>query len=330
MPYLLLFRRLLILLGGAFSLSLIIVSCTHDDLNEEKQIPEIELREPKLLSITFKRVDNPLQLVDDIYSEIIGDSLVECWIRHLVSSKELIPLFDYNGDSVVINGQKYIPGEKVDFRSPLEIKVLSHEKSKEYTVSVHSFTGLPVVWIETENRKSITSKEEYMKASFRLDEDVVTRSAGSSFVDSVNIKGRGASSWKQSPKKSYRLKFDKKVSLLDEPKDKSWVLIANHFDKTMIRNMIAFYMGGLSNLDYTPKFHFVELMLNGCYDGTYMLGEKLKISSNRINVGDDGFLLEINSDALRDGDGVLFYTDSISKPIDIKDPEVVVDDENYI
>ena len=82
-----------------------------------------------------------------------------------------------------------------------------------------------------------------------------------------------------------------------KPKDKSWVLLANFADKTMLRNYLAFYMGRISNLDYTPRSHFVELMLNGRYNGTYQLCEKLKISGDRVNVGDDGFLMEIDARA---------------------------------
>ena len=34
-----------------------------------------------------------------------------------------------------------------------------------------AFTGLPVVWVEAEGRREVTSKEEYLRASFRLDGD---------------------------------------------------------------------------------------------------------------------------------------------------------------
>ena len=142
----------------------------------------------------------------------------------------------------------------------------------------------------------------------------------------VKIKGRGNSTWAMA-KKPYALKFDEKISLLDEPKDKSWVLLANYADKTSLRNQTAFYMGSISNLDYTPRFHFVDLMLNGRYNGTYQLGEKIKISKDRVNVGDDGFLLEI--DAKAGADEITFYTNHLNHPVNIKDPDVEVDDENY-
>jgi hypothetical protein len=104
------------------------------------------------------------------------------------------------------------------------------------------------------------------------------------------------------PKKPYRLKFENKIALFGEEKDKSWVMLANYYDKTMIRNQIAFYMGKSSNLEYTPKFHYVELILNGRYNGTYQLGDKIKVGSNRVNVGDDGFLLEVDGTAEREED----------------------------
>ena len=157
-------------------------------------------------------------------------------------------------------------------------------------------------------------------------EDVRTRSAGDVTEADVKIKGRGNSTWAMA-KKPYALKFDEKISLLDEPKDKSWVLLANYADKTSLRNQTAFYMGSISNLDYTPRFHFVDLMLNGRYNGTYQLGEKIKISKDRVNVGDDGFLLEI--DAKAGADEITFYTNHLNHPVNIKDPDVEVDDENY-
>jgi hypothetical protein len=86
-------------------------------------------------------------------------------------------------------------------------------------------------------------------------------------------------------------------------------------------------MGSISSLDYTPRYHFVELMLNGMYMGTYQLGEKLKIGKDRVNVGDDGFLLEIDAKAA--DDEVTFMTEHLEQPVNIKDPEVVVEDENY-
>lgn len=52
---------------------------------------------------------------------------------------------------------------------------------------MHSFTGLPVVYINTINFQPIESKDNYLRAYFRIVEDVRTRAAGDIFEDSVNI-----------------------------------------------------------------------------------------------------------------------------------------------
>lgn len=283
----------------------------------------------KLLSFSIMANDNPMQLTADVKGEIIGDSVVECRVPNIMSDKELIPLVEFTGESIMFDDVPATIGSlKHDFKKPVKMTLINGGKSKDYTIYVHSYTGLPVMWIETEGRQDITSKEEYLKASFKLQENVTTRGAGDVLIESVNIKGRGNSTWELA-KKPYALKFDKKVSLLNEPKDKSWVLLANYTDKTMLRNAIAFYMGHISDLDYTPRYHFVELIINGRYNGTYQLCDKLKIAKDRVNVGDDGFLLEIDSRAPEEEDSRYFRVEHLSEVINIKDPNVEYNDDDY-
>lgn len=142
----------------------------------------------------------------------------------------------------------------------------------------------------------------------------------------MKIKGRGNTTW-ELPKKPYKIKFDEKTSLLGEPADKEWVLLANYTDKTALRNETAFDMGRISNLDYTNRTHFVEVILNGVYNGTYQLGEQLKISKDRVNVGDDGYLLEIDAKAA--ADDITFKVAHIEQPINIKEPELKFEEDAY-
>jgi spore coat protein CotH len=172
----------------------------------------------------------------------------------------------------------------------------------------------------------VDSKDNYLSGTFRIVEDIKTRGAGDVFEDSVKIKGRGNSTWLM-PKRPYKLKFDKKVSLLGEPADKEWVLLANYVDKTFLRNRTAFDMGHMSKLEYTNRSHFVELVLNGEYCGTYQLAEQIKVGADRVNVGDDGYLLEV--DAKADSTDVTFIVKRVGQPINIKSPEVEVGDSAY-
>ncbi len=301
-----------------------------------------KLVKPRLTSLEFLASDNPESLIEDAVCTITGDSVADCWVSHLMddfynstnsvsnrSGKQLIARFTFDGDCVRADDRKIESGiTPLNFSRPRKITVIAGEMTKDYTVYVHAFTGLPVLWIETEDRAPITSKDNYVPARFCLVEDVVTRSPGDVIETIGQIKGRGNTSWSM-PKKPYRLKFSEKVSLLGEPADKSWVLLANYSDKTMLRNATAFYMGEMSNIGYTPRSHFVEVILNGSYDGTYQLCEKLKISKHRVNVGDDGFLMEIDEKENPEENPINFRIKHIRNPIYIKDPDVKPGDDSY-
>lgn len=284
----------------------------------------------EITSFSFKESDNPKVLQDNLICDI-DNGQIRGRIPHITEDKKMIPSIGFEGEGKLIlhSDRSKEVQSPTDFSQTVVYDVIDEETEDvldSYEVNVSSFTGLPVLWIETEDRKSIDSKDVYIKASYRLESSGIT---SDEIVASGKIKGRGNSSWLYTNKKSYTIKFDEKQSILGEPKDKSWVLIANAFDKSKLRNYLAYYMGSLSKLDYTPHFHYVDLMLNGSYWGTYMLGDKLKISKNRVNVGDNGFLVEIDERAIGEG-AVYFTTNHLLQPVNIKEPEdVVVNDENY-
>ena len=295
-------------------------------MSEDSLNPVIE--DPQLKSFSFLSCDNPMQLTTDVKGEIIGDSIVDCWVPNIMSDKQLIPQAEFIGESIKFDDiSATIGSTKYDFKKSVKLTIANGNKTKDYSVLVHSFTGLPVMWIETEGRKDINSKEDYLRASFKLVEDVRTRSAGDIIEDSVNIKGRGNTTWDM-PKKPYRLKLDHKQALLNEPKNKAWVLLNNFADKTMIRNKLALYLGGIGNFDYTPRSHYVELILNGRYNGTYLLCERVEVGEDRVNVGEDGFLIVL--DEKPDANDVVFTTNHLdNKVIQIKYPKVSSGDDNY-
>ena len=64
----------------------------------------------------------------------------------------------------------------------------------------------------------------------------------------------------------------------------------------MIRNKIARFMGEISALDYTPNAEYIELFINDDYQGI-LDWSKVEESNNRVNIGDEGYLIEIDTDA---------------------------------
>lgn len=306
----------------------------NDSTQDKIDQTEYNLHPAFLKYMEFLSSDNPVQMVEDAKCEIIGDSVVECWITNIMDNKKLIPRFVYEGTEMTIDGKEVVSGETIiDFRKPISLVVKSKMQTKSYTVYVHSYTGIPMLWLETDKRENIALTTKYYQANLKLVEDVKTRAAGDVIEARVRVRGVGDISWYQSKvhpslqigKNSYAILFSEVVSLFDEPKNNDWELMPNADDNTMLRTQTMFYMGHLSNLPFTPRYHFVDLMLNGRYYGTYMLGDRMENASARVDVGFNGYILKIDAATT----GVNFTTSEIEQPLSILTPSVLVGDNNY-
>ena len=104
----------------------------------------------------------------------------------------------------------------------------------------------------------------------------------------IGIEIRGSSS-QMFPKKGYGVETrnadqtDLDVSLLGMPAESDWVLYGPYSDKSMIRNVLTYTLGA-SMMKYSPRCRFAELILNGSYEGVYVLIEKIKRDKNRLNI----------------------------------------------
>ena len=116
------------------------------------------------------------------------------------------------------------------------------------------------------------------------------------FEDSdVEIKGRGNFSWTL-PKKSYQIKLSKKQNVLGMGKAKTWLLIANYADATLMRNKLTYDLAKELNMPYTQNSEWVELWVDGEYLGNYLLVEKIQINDNRVELkNSQGLLIEMDN-----------------------------------
>ncbi|GHU45682.1 hypothetical protein FACS1894120_0990 [Clostridia bacterium] len=158
---------------------------------------------------------------------------------------------------------------------------------------------IPAVYITTDSGKDITSKTKYVAGKFSMAVPKTSRYEKVAQTD-MTIKGRGNSTWAM-PKKPYRIKFNKKISLLGLPKSKDWILLANHADRSLIRNTVAFEAARETGLGFVPTAIPVSLYVNGAYKGVYTLGDAVEVQPGRVELGsndakskkDVGFLLEV-------------------------------------
>ena len=153
-----------------------------------------QVAEPKLLSIEFVAADNSQQLKNNITCEIVGDSIIDCWLPSIMKEKYLIPRFTFDGTLVTIDEKEAESGVSMfDFTKPVVLTVHTSAKSVSYKMYVHAYTGLPLLYIDIAGKREVTSKDYYLDATLRLVEDVKTRAAGDVVSAPVHIKGRGNS-----------------------------------------------------------------------------------------------------------------------------------------
>lgn len=120
----------------------------------------------------------------------------------------------------------------------------------------------------------------------KVDMVLETFSGDSTFVYAGRIETRGGFSI-SFPKQSFEIDLEVDVSLAGLAADDDWILNANYIDKTFIRHVIAYDLFRAMNANnVAPQTKYVELSLNGNYNGLYVLMEKLDRSSLAIDKAD--------------------------------------------
>ena len=105
----------------------------------------------------------------------------------------------------------------------------------------------------------------------------------------MDIRGRGHSTWTRAGKKPFKIKLDEKKSLFGLKENKHWVLLANYFDDTLIKNRITTWLGERLGFEFTPRGVPVDLVMTGQQYGTHYLGnyyfsENVRVDKNRLNL----------------------------------------------
>ena len=274
-------------------------------------------------SMAFLKVNNETSVYQDI---TFNTSSKNISIKTpFISSPNLVLSYKIHGCKVTVNGVEQESGVTVnDFSSPVTYK-LTYASGKEetYTISV-TYSGLPVLFINTPNNATVPDKHSDWLAN--TDIKLYNPDWTVDLEGKTGIRGRGNSTWSY-PKKPYALKLDNKSKVLGMPKHKRWVLLANWMDRTILRNRISFAVAMKTGLAWTPHGEFVELILNGQHKGNYYLCEQIKIDENRVDIDeldetktDSGFLMEL--DTYYDEE-YKFHSQYYNLPYMFKDPDEV-------
>lgn len=167
-------------------------------------------------------------------------------------------------------------------------------------------SNLTIARVQTVNNQSIPD-EPKIDASLQL-----SLKGQILYEGPIGIEIRGSSS-QMFPKKQYGFETrddsneDLNVQLLDFPEENDWIFHAPYSDKSLMRNALIYDLSR-SIGRYTTRVKYIDFYLNGRYDGLYLLMEKLKRDSGRIDInklkpeeiaGEDltgGYILKIDKE----------------------------------
>ncbi len=155
---------------------------------------------------------------------------------------------------------------------------------------------MPTISVNT-GGKTITSRDDYVSCLVDLD---ATNEDFCFEKNSAEIRFRGNSTYDVGKKKAYRIKFNSKRNMLgmnEGAECRNWVLLAEYFDNSMIRNSTCLSLASMLVTEYTSDWRYVRLELNGTFMGVFLLAEQAQINENRVNIEEAGK----DSDALESG-----------------------------
>lgn len=210
--------------------------------------------------------------------------------------------------------------------------------------------GLPVVYVDIGDEE-LQKVNESLDHSYRCTEGTITVTVPEGYkgdysdveIDDSDtqdmaiefFRGRGNSTW-SNDKKPYTFKLKSKTDLLGMGSDKTWVLLANRSDPTLLKNRISMYLGRKLGVDYTPKMLPVDVVMNDQYYGSYLLAQDVRISESRVAIDkmemDDisgenvtgGYILSLEPYAQELPENV--FTTEREVPFGMKEPEFTLKD----
>lgn len=173
-------------------------------------------------------------------------------------------------DGVLVSNGSTV--ERFDLRTTYPMQ-LGDVKTK---ISFYQADDIATMHIDTRsgNMEYIHSDKEHKES---VTVTLVDENGNIDYVGQIDeLKGRGNATW-ACRKKPYSLTLSTEENLLGMGCGEKWILLANALDESNLHNYLAFELARKTELGWTPGCAYVELYLNGEYNGLYLLTECVEV-----------------------------------------------------
>ena len=224
----------------------------------------------------------------------IGEETVQTWEKEGVHYL-FLPAFVQMEDVILTpySPEFYIldQGKKISRNESIEGVLQDRKSSCQLTASGEKFklcvlksANIPALFLDT-NSGGI----EELKADKEYRVSGTVKAVGTDGVWGkgyalTSIGGRGNTSFAGYEKKPFSITLNEAVSILGLPEGQKYALISNASDPSLIRNDMARRMEMALGLEFSHTGQFVDLYVNGMYEGNYYLCDDIEIGEKRVNI----------------------------------------------
>ncbi|MDO5153941.1 MAG: CotH kinase family protein [Eubacteriales bacterium] len=202
--------------------------------------------------------------------------------------------------------------EFLQLDTPYALKYANKSRNLDTTLTFLQSGNVPTIYIDVQSGSmdyihAVKGNEESGK--MRL----YSADGGLEYAGSIkSINGRGNSTWYCS-KKPYSLSLTYEADLLGMGAAEKWILLANAYDASNLRNKIAYDFAQAVGLDYSPQCQWVDLYLNGDYAGLYLLSTRNEIHEQRVAISEkNSFLVSMELQHRLEKAGIPFINSDCS------------------
>ena len=191
-------------------------------------------------------------------------------------------------NSVSFDNRSFGSGETADLSGMLGRKMKLTRNGKGRLGNIIIYQGSAVANVHlTLDEKSLKKAMKDKHVIIPDGHALVTEADGTVDYEGnlTQFKGRGNNTFSNKyAKKPFQFKLSAKADLCGMGKGKTWLLIANYLDISLMRNQINLDLAREMGMRGSVECVQADVWLNGVYHGLYLLTEKIQINKNRVPI----------------------------------------------
>lgn len=217
-----------------------------------------------------------------------------------------VRMWTKEGDALELDGKALSFGGTRDLTAGMHTLTVN---GRPYALEVMTSANIPALFVEMDNKKLADLQEQPYTEQYGAKAMLVLpdgRVGTEGKIAGFRVRGNTSADW---PKKPFQMTMQQATDFLGMGSAVKWNLLSNWSDRTLLRNKITYDMGAQAGMSWTPESAFVDLYLNGAYQGCYQISEKVEIAPERVHIRNlEDFTLYEPTEQERDSDGLAEIT----------------------